>query len=241
MVQDEADLKAVQRLRYDVFVSELGGQGETVDHARQLEHDRFDDFSDHMMLRDDRTGAVVAAYRIMRSDQAKAAGGFYSDAEFDLTPLRTSGRHLLELGRSCVHANYRGSAALFHVWTGLAQYVDMHGADLLFGTASLKGTDITELADALSLLHHSYLAPEHLRPKATPFHRMDLMPMNGIDRRETMVTLPPLLKAYLRLGGKVGEGAFVDHAFNCTDVCMVMDTQALNEKYARHYRPKAAE
>ena len=241
LVQDEAELKAVQRLRYDVFVSELGGQGATVDHDAQLERDRFDAFSDHMMLRDDRSGDVVAAYRVLRSDQAKAAGGFYTEAEFDLAPLHSSGRHLLELGRSCVHSDYRGSAALFHIWTGLAQYVDLHGADLLFGTASLQGVDMNTLARALSLLHHEHRAPVHLRPRATPFQSMNLLPLKDIDRRSTMIALPPLMKAYLRLGGQVGEGAYVDHAFNCTDVCMVMDTHALNEKYARHYRPTAAE
>ncbi len=241
MARDEADITAVQRLRYDVFIDELGGDGPDVDHTARLEQDHFDAFSDHVVLRSEKDNAVVAAYRVLRSDQARQAGGFYSETEFDLSPLKRSGRTLLELGRSCVRADFRGSAALFHIWSGLAQYVDLHGADLLFGTASLKGTDMAQLAHSLSLLHHLYSAPPELSPRATPYQSLNLVPLGGIDRATTMVSLPPLLKAYLRLGGQVGDGAFVDHAFHCTDVCMVMDTRTLNEKYARHYRQEAAE
>lgn len=241
LAQDEADLNAVQRLRYDVFVKELGGDGPGVDHALCLEQDRFDAFSDHMILRELGSGDVVAAYRVLRPPQASAAGGFYTESEFDLTTLKSSGRQLLELGRSCVRADFRKSAALFHIWSGLADYVDLHGCDLLFGTASLPGTDLTALSHPLSLLHDNYLAPADIRPVARPMQVMSLVAPDTIDRSATMIAMPPLLKAYLRLGARVGEGAFVDHAFNCTDVCIVMDTQKLNEKYARHYRTEAAE
>lgn len=241
LAQDAEDLRAVQALRYQVFVTELGGDGPGVDHRAQIETDRFDAHSDHMMLRDEASGAVIAAYRLLRRDQARAAGGFYSETEFDLSGLLSSGRPVLELGRSCVHAAYRGSAALFHVWSGLADYVRLHGVEVLFGTASFSSTDVQALSHPLSLLHHLYGAPAALRPRATPYQTMDLVPLERIDRRATMVALPPLLKAYLRLGGRVGEGAFVDHAFKCTDVCVVMDTQTLNDKYARHYRSEGAE
>ncbi|MBB93872.1 MAG: ornithine-acyl-ACP acyltransferase [Rhodobacteraceae bacterium] len=232
-----AALTEAQALRYDVFVRELGGQGALVDHDQGLERDAFDPFFDHMIVRDDATGAVVGVYRLLRDDQAAAAGQFYSEAEYDLAPLRRSGRRLLELGRSCLHRDYRGGAAMYHLWTGLADYVARHGIDILFGTASFHGTDIDALAEPLSMLHHNHLAPPDLRVRAVAehFQPMDLVPKDRLDRKRAMVAMPALIKAYLRLGGTVGEGAFVDHAFNTTDVCLVMDTARMNDRQKRIY------
>ncbi len=231
LARDAADLKAAQRLRYDVFVSELGGDGPLVDHDERLEKDRFDPFFDHLLLLDEaKNGAVVGVHRLLREDGAKAAGQFYSEDEYDLGPLRRSGRKLLELGRSCVAPDYRGGTGLFHLWQGLADYVLAHGVEILFGTASFHGTDITPLAQSLSLLHHRHLAPEPLRVRARAYQPMDLVSEKNIDRKAAMLQIPPLIKAYLRLGGCVGDGAFVDHAFNTTDVCLVMDTAKMTER-----------
>lgn len=239
----QADLLAAQALRYDVFVRELGGGGALVDHENGLERDEFDPFFDHMIVRDDSTGAVVGVYRLLRGDQADRAGRFYSEGEYDLTPLRASGRKLLELGRSCLHPDYRGGAAMFHLWTGLADYVQRHGIEILFGTASFHGTDIAALAEPLSMLHHNHLAPPDLRVRAVDghFQPMDLIPKDRLDRRRAMLAVPALIKAYLRLGGTVGEGAYVDHAFNTTDVCLVMDTARMNDRQKRIYTGARAE
>lgn len=239
----DGDLRAAQRLRYDVFVRELGGGGAMVDHDRQLEKDRFDPFVDHMLLHDDAIDAVVGVYRLMRSEMAQKVGQFYSQDEYDLTPLIRSGRKLLELGRSCVHPDYRGGTAMFHLWNGLAQYVKDHRVDILFGVASFHGTDVNALAAPLSLLHHRHLAPDSLRVKAHSkgLQRMDLIPEADFDRRKAMVQIPALIKAYLRLGGVVGEGAFVDHTFNTTDVCLIMDTANMNPRQSRIYTNRAYE
>ena len=231
LATSEADLRAAQRLRYDVFVDELGGDGPLVDHEARLERDRFDPFYDHLLLVDEaRSGAVVGVYRLMREDQAARAGQFYSEDEYDLAALRESGRRLLELGRSCLAPAYRGGPGMFHLWQGLASYVAEHGIDMLFGVASFHGTDIARLSAPLSLLHHRHLAPERLRVRARAehFQPMDLVPEAQIDRRAAMLQVPALIKAYLRLGGFVGEGAFVDRAFNTTDICLVMDTERLS-------------
>lgn len=237
MARTSDDLRAAQALRYDVFVRELGGGGAMVDHAAGLEQDRFDPFFDHMLLHDDAAGRVVGVYRMLRAEQAKAAGQFYSENEYDLTPLRATGRRLLELGRSCVHAQYRGGTAMYHLWAGLAEYVAQHRIDIMFGVASFHGTDAQALAQPLSLLHHRHLAPDPLRVRALAPHAQDmnLMPEDQIDRRAAMVQIPALIKAYLRLGGVVGAGAYVDHAFNTTDVCLIMDTGAMSERQKRIY------
>lgn len=230
-----AELRAAQRLRYEVFVSELGGGGAMVDHDARLERDRFDPFFDHLIAIDDATGQTIGVYRVLRDDQARAAGQFYSEDEYDLSVLRQSGRRLLELGRSCLHHDYRGGMAMYHLWQALAGYVAEHEIEVLFGVASFHGTDPAALAAPLSLLHHRHLAPEDLRVKAREYQPMDLIPEADLDRRQAMLRTPALIKAYLRLGGFVGEGAFIDHAFNTTDVCLILDTARMNDRQRRIY------
>lgn len=242
LARTQEDLQAAQRLRYDVFVEELGGGGAMVDHAQRLEKDRFDPYLDHLVLTDRTRGVVAGVYRVMRLDQAEAAGRFYSADEYDLTTLLTSGRRLLELGRSCLHRDYRGGMAMYHLWSGLARYIETHRIDVLFGVASFHGTDAPALAAPLSLLHHRHLAPPELRVRAQPeaFQPMDLVAEQDLDVRAAMLQVPSLIKAYLRLGGFVGEGAFVDHAFNTTDVCLILDTARMNQRQARLYQGQGA-
>lgn len=237
LARGEADLRAAQALRYDVFVRELGGDGPQVDHALGLERDGFDPFVDHLLLHDDETGQVVGVYRLLRQDQAARAGRFYSEDEYDLTPLIASGRRLLELGRSCLHPDYRGGTAMFHLWNALADYVQAHDIEILFGVASFHGTDVTALAQPLSHLYHRCLAPPRLRVTVRPPNgqRMDLLPEDQIDRRAAMLAVPALIKAYLRLGGVVGDGAYVDRVFNTTDVCLILDTADMNARQRRIY------
>jgi putative hemolysin len=238
LARDEADLTAACRLRYEVFVRELGGDGPLVDHARGLERDRFDPFCEHLLLIDRaRAGgaAVVGVYRVMDLAGAARAGRFYSEDEYDLAPLRAGGRRLLELGRSCLHADYRGGTAMYRLWQGLAALVAARRIEILFGVASFHGTDPAALAGPLSYLHHWHLAPPELRVRSRVFQRMDLMAREAVDRRAALIDTPALIKAYLRLGGCVGEGAFVDHAFNTTDVCLVMDTARMNARVRAIY------
>lgn len=236
LARDAADIEAAQRLRYRVFVEELGSDGEMVDHEARLERDRFDAHFDHLLLFDaardapDPRDRVVGVYRLLPSDRLDRVGQYYSEDEYDLTVLRQSGRRLLELGRSCLLPDYRGGTAMWHLWNGLAGYVAENGIEVLFGVASFHGTDVAALSGPLSLLHHRHLAPEDLRVRAQPdhFQRMDLVAPDALDRRAAMLAVPALIKAYLRLGGFVGEGAYVDHAFNTVDVCLVLDTARMN-------------
>lgn len=245
LARDERDLQAAQRLRYRVFVQEMGGDGDMVDHDRQLECDRLDPFFDHLLLVDERRDAallddVVGVYRLLPGERAAEAGGFYSANEFDLSALHRSGRRLLELGRSCVHADHRGGMALIRLWNGLADYVMSRDIDILFGPASFHGTDAAILAQPLSFLHHNHLAPTELRVTAQggEFQRMELLEADHVDRWAAMLAIPPLIKAYLRLGGCVGDGAWIDRAFNTTDVCLVMDTARMSDKQRDFYTRK---
>lgn len=236
----EQDKLAAARLRYSVFVEELGGTGEGVDHSGRFETDEYDPFFDHLILVDnarDSSGLdyVIGVYRVLRDDQMIKLGRFYSEDEYDLTPLKNSGRKLLELGRSCVHPEYRGGIAMFQLWQGLSDYVNEHGIEVLFGVASFHGTDVAAFAQPLSLLHHNHLAPEELRPVSKQYQSMNLVAKEDISRAAAMKSMPSLIKAYLRLGGVVGDGAFIDHAFNTIDVCLVMDTDRLSARHREIY------
>lgn len=242
--ENEADVRAAQSLRYRVFVEELGGGGDGVDHVARLERDAFDPMCRHLVLRDltrPEGDQVVGVYRLLTEAGATEAGRFYSEAEYDLEPLRRSGRRLLELGRSCLHPDYRGGAAMYHIWAALADYVTSEGVEILFGVASFHGTDPDALAAPLSILAHRHLAPPELRVTARPPDAVPLarLPEGGYDRIAAMKQVPSLTKAYLRLGGCVGQDAWIDRQFNTTDVCMILDTTQLNDRARAIYtRPR---
>jgi putative hemolysin len=242
LARDAQDLAAAQRLRYRVFVEELGASGSLVDHEAKLERDAFDDVFEHLLLIDETRAArgldtVVGVYRLLTSDRMALAGRYYSEGEFDLGPLKASGRRLVELGRSCVHPDYRGGASMLLLWNGLAEFVLERGIEVMFGAASFHGTDPAPLAQALSFLHHNHLAPDSLlvRAKGPDRQEMALLGAKDVDRAAAMKMIPALIKGYLRLGGFVGDGAFIDRDFNTIDVCLVMDTEKMSARHREFY------
>ena len=241
LARNGAEREASYALRYRVFFDEMGARPdpETATAARDI--DGFDPVADHLLVLDHDLGegsaAVVGTYRLIRREAAAKVGGFYSAREYDIAPLLAYPGRILELGRSCVQEDYRSRGTLQLLWRGIAAYVFHHRIDLMFGCASLPGTDLDALAPALSYLHHRHMAPPGLRPRALPhrFVAMDRVDPRGINLRATLAGLPPLLKGYLRLGGFVGDGAVLDADFNTTDVCVVVKTDLITDKYSRHY------
>ena len=124
---------------------------------------------------------------------------------------------------------------MFHLWSGLAEYVAQHRIEILFGVASFHGTDLSVLANPLSMLQQNHLAPSTLRVRAKSYQPMDLVPPEELDRRQAMIDMPALIKAYLRLGGCVGDGAFIDRKFNTTDVFLILDTEKMSARQKRIY------
>ncbi|WP_134681615.1 GNAT family N-acetyltransferase [Paracoccus ravus] len=245
LATEEHDLLSAQRLRYRVFVEELGADGPLVDHDRRLECDEFDTVVDHLVLVDTRRPVeslnhVVGVYRLLPGERAEDFGRFYCDTEYDLDPLKRSGRSLLELGRSCVDPEYRGGSGMFLLWNALAEYVLNRGVEILFGVASFHGTDAEALAQPLTWLHHHHLADPGIRPVARScgYQRMDLVGAQDLDRRIAVTSMPPLIKAYLRIGGAIGEGAYLDHDFNTTDVFLLVDTAAMSAKHRKFYETR---
>ncbi|WP_203071173.1 GNAT family N-acetyltransferase [Falsiroseomonas ponticola] len=245
IAETAAEIDAAQALRFQVFYEEMGARADAATLEARRDGDEFDAVADHLLVLDHDLGngpeAVIGTYRLIRRPAAERLGRFYSAGEYDIAPLLAFPGEVMELGRSCVAAAYRTRGTLQLLWRGIAAFVFRHRIDLMFGCASLAGTDVDALAPQLSYLHANHLAPPALRPRAVPGRHvaMDRIPPGDLDMRAAMVALPPLVKGYLRLGGFVGDGAVIDHQFNTTDVCIVVKTDLITDKYYRHYERTA--
>jgi len=245
LAESAAEVDAAQALRYRVFYDEMGAQADAATRAALRDMDEFDAVADHLLVLDhdlgDGPAAVVGTYRLIRRQGAAKLGRFYSEGEYDISMLASYPGEVMELGRSCVAGPYRTRGTLQLLWRGIAAYVYRHRIDLMFGCASLPGTDLDALAPQLSYLHANHLAPPALRPRALPerYQAMDRIPLGAAETRAALHDLPPLIKGYLRLGGFVGDGAVIDAQFNTTDVCIVVKTDLVTEKYAKHYERTA--
>lgn len=237
-----AEIEAAQRLRYKVFYEEYKAVADEVTAATHMDVDEYDAITDHLVVLDESLPEgpeqIVGTYRLLRREMAEKHGRFYTSGEYDIQPLLASGAVLLELGRSCVLPPYRTRPVLQKLWQGIAHYVAEHNIGLMFGCASLHGTDITELAPQLSYLYHYHLATPELRPRAldSRYVDMNIIPKDDLNAKSVFASLPPLIKGYMRLGASVGDGAVVDAQFNTTDVCIVMPTHLVTEKYLKHYQ-----
>ena len=240
-----AEIEAAQRLRYRVFYDDMGAKPTPEMAASGRDFDDFDESCDHLLVIDRNRGdgaeGVVGTYRLQRRESEKFKR-FYTAGEYDVSRIASFPGRVLELGRSCVDSAYRTKMTMQMLWRGIAGYVFSHDIDLMFGCASLPGTDPEALAVPLSFLYHNNLAPEDVRLRALPelYTRMDLLPPDEVNARRAVATLPPLVKGYLRLGGFVGDGAVIDHQFNTTDVCVIVKTALITDKYFRHYDRTAA-
>jgi putative hemolysin len=248
LAENRSDIEAAQALRYRVFYEEMAAHPSAEAAAHRRDADEFDPVCDHFLVIDRRRAGessrgVVGTYRVLRRAQADRFGRFYSAAEFDIAPIVAHGGEILELGRSCVDADYRSGATMQLLWQAIAAYVFRHDIEVMFGCASLPGTDPEALALPLSYLHHYHLAPPALRPRALAarYVSMSRIPVDAIDKKAALASLPPLIKGYLRLGGFVGDGAVVDPQFNTTDVSIVVKTELVTDKYVRHYERKRRE
>jgi len=251
LAASDAEIDAAQALRYRVFYEEMQARPSAEAAVSRRDRDAFDAYCDHLLVIDERRGmgaaGVVGTYRLLRRAVAMQSGGFYTATEFDIGPLLAYPGEILELGRSCVDPAYRTRPTMQLLWRGIASYVFQNDIKVMFGCASLPGTDPEALAVPLSYLHHYHLAPLPLRARALPdrYVGMNLLPHGDIDpnaavaqfdSRAAIAALPPLIKGYLRLGGLVGDGAVIDPQFNTTDVCLIVVTDRITDKYFNHYQ-----
>ena len=241
LARTDAEVDASQALRYRVFYEEMGAQPDADTARLGRDADAYDAVADHLLVLDHRRGdgaeAVVGTYRLIRAQAAAQIGRFYSASEYDISKILAFPGEILELGRSCVDPLHRNRNVMQLLWSGIAAYVALHKIDLMFGCASLHGTDPDALATHLTYLTTHHLAPADICPRALPEHyvAMNRLDPASIDPRRALAALPPLVKGYLRLGGFVGDGAVIDRQFNTTDVAVVVKTDLITEKYVKHF------
>lgn len=243
----ERDIRRAQRLRYRVFFEDGGAVPDPADAAVRRDRCPFDEASDHLVVIDtarlDAEGRLkpktIGTYRLMRSDMAARQSGFYTASEFDVAALlaRHAGHRFLELGRSCVHPNYRSKRVIELLWRGIGLYAAHHGSDVLIGCASLAGVDVQAHAVSLSFAYHYAAAEPDWRVSPLPGRgvRMDRLPIEAIDPRAAMAALPPLVKAYIRVGSRFGQEAVIDHQFGTTDLFTLLPLASADPRYLAQF------
>jgi putative hemolysin len=248
LAKGEAEVRACQRLRFRVFYDERGAVADSDAARASLDADRFDPICDHLVVvrEGDKAagdsvcladGELVGTYRLLRQEVAERNGGFYTQHEFDVAPMIAAHPtfRFLELGRSCVLAPYRTKPVVELLWQGIWNYVRRHRIDVMFGCASLEGTEPAAHQMALGYLAGYKPAPPEWRIAALPGRRVDMEPTGLADPKAALRVLPPLIKGYLRLGCYVGDGAVIDRQFNTIDVLIVLPVQAINPRYFAHF------
>jgi putative hemolysin len=234
LASSDSEVREAQALRYRVFGEELGAK--LKEGASGLDIDEFDAYCQHLLVRDTRTGQVVGCTRILTDRNAEKLGGFYSESEFDLGAIPKLTGRLLEVGRTCISAEFRQGSAIAVLWSGLAAFIQLHGFDYLFGCASMPlGEDDIQAAAIMNRLRRQAMVESDLRviPKT---------PLRTTQVSETILDapLPALLRAYVRLGAKVCGEPCRDPDFEVADVLMLLDVDQLNPTYSRHFLERAA-
>jgi len=247
LAQTAAEVRQAQKLRYRVFYQEGSANPNPARLLARRDVDAYDAICDHLLVIDHASPergalnrpAVVGTYRLLRQPLAEDYGGFYTAGEFDIGGLIGRHGHLqfLELGRSCVLAEYRNKRTVELLWHGIHAYVLQNRCDVMIGCASIEGTDPKQLALPLSFLHHYARAPEQWRARALPerYIEMNRLSKEAIDPKAALRGLPPLIKGYLRLGAHVGDGAVIDREFGTTDVLIVLPMSAIQKRYFEHF------
>ena len=230
--QHQDEVREAQRLRYAVFAAEMGARLPQTLPGHDI--DLFDDYCEHLLVRDTASHQVIGTYRVLTPAQAKRAGSTYSDTEFDLTRLRGIRQRMVELGRSCVHAEHRHGGVIMALWGALFEFMDRNQLDTMIGCASIpmlhNGVVTGDAAASIWYqLRQTHLADiqYHVRPRLP-------LPVEELDHSLAMDP-PALIKGYLRLGAKVMGAPAWDPDFNTADLPMMMRTADLPARYRKHF------
>lgn len=224
----ETEILDAQKLRYRVFGEEMGAKLNT--RTPGVDRDIYDPFCEHLIVRDEDQGAIVGTYRILSPEAARRVGGYYSENEFDLTRLQHLRGRMVEIGRSCIDAEYRSGAVITLLWAGLARYMKENGYDYLVGCASISMADGGHLAASL----YNQLKDKHLAPLEYRVFPRTALPLDKLHV-DLEAEAPPLIKGYLRAGAWIcGEPAW-DPDFNTADLPILMPMNRLDDKYAKHF------
>jgi putative hemolysin len=232
LAQCASEIREAQKLRYRVFAEELGARLNCREPG--VDHDLYDPYCEHLIVRDEDGGRIVGTYRILAPQAAKRVGGYYSENEFDLTRLQLLREGMVEIGRSCIDPDYRSGAAIALLWSGLARYMAQGGYRHLIGCASIGMADGGHAAASLYHGLAAHLAPIEYR--VFPRHPLPLGRL--FDGRPA--EMPPLIKGYLRAGAWIGGEPAWDPDFNTADLLILMPMSRVDQRYARHFLERKA-
>ena len=241
LAKTEAEIVAAQKLRYQIFFEEDGAKPSDEVLKQKRDFDKFDTYCDHLIAIDRTAGDnpenyVIGTYRLLRKPGAKALNKWYSQSEFDVEKFMNYDGEVLELGRACVHKDFRTKIVMQMLWNGLAAYMFDFDIKLMFGCGSFLGTDVNASKEALSYLYYNHVATGDLEISARTKNAVPypIMPKEEINEKRAFMALPTMIKGYLRVGCKVSKSIFVDYEFNTFDVCIIFETKNLKQSYLDH-------
>lgn len=229
LARTDDELEAIQRLRYQVFTEEMNAV--FPDGANGIDADRFDPWCEHLMVQEINTGRVVGTYRLLTPANAVKAGGYYSESEFDLSGLGSLYSGLVEVGRSCTHADYRNGSVIMLLWTGIAQLVQHYGFRYVLGCASVSLRDDGVTAAEVWRAARKLMAQRPDVPRVTPLNRY---PVEKLDST-LPARVPPLIKGYLKLGASICGDPAWDPDFNTADFPVLLDVETMDHRYRKHF------
>ncbi len=229
LARTQAELECLQRLRFQVFTQEMNAV--FPDQHNGLDIDRFDPWCEHFMVTEPEENRVVGTYRLLTPENANKAGGYYSESEFDISALDALRPSLVEVGRSCIHPDYRNGSAIMMLWGGIAALTRVGGYRYLLGCASVSlRDDGVTAAEVWRVAQKSMQDNKHI-PHVQPLNRYPVERLNS----DLPARIPPLIKGYLKLGATIcGEPAW-DPDFNTADFPVLLDLEAMDERYKRHF------
>ncbi|WP_148861906.1 GNAT family N-acetyltransferase [Marinobacter fonticola] len=236
ITRDPATLEAAQRLRYRIFSEEYDSDlGAT---TPGIDQDDYDAHCDHLVVTDIQTGQLVATSRVLHQRDAEKAGGFYSEGEFDLSSLYQLPGQLAELGRTCVHSDYRAGATISLLWASVAEYLVLENVDYLIGCASISMADGGHKAWRIT----QQLQQRYMTNKAQRVSPRRALPhLTNATENGQNPDIPPLIRAYMRLGARVCGEPCWDPEFRCADLLVLLEVKKLASRYSRHFMPPATE
>jgi len=226
------EVRDAQRLRYQVFANEMGARLPVTMAGHDI--DLFDDYCEHLLVRDGQSGEVIGTYRVLTPAQSKRVGGTYTDTEFDLTRLRFMRERMVELGRSCVHADHRHGGVILALWGALFEFMSRNQLDTMIGCASIPMLHNGVVSGDAAASMWKQLAKTNLA--SIEFHVRPRLPL-PIDELDADLPVEPpaLIKGYLRLGAKILGAPAWDPDFNTADLPMMMQVKDLPLRYRKHF------
>ncbi|HEY1096781.1 MAG TPA: GNAT family N-acyltransferase [Alphaproteobacteria bacterium] len=247
LAADLHEIEAAQHLRYKVFYDEMGASPIHDMAALQRDYDHYDPFCDHLIVIDENASEgqkIVGTYRIFTDRKAKDANlPLYTETEFDISKMRAAGKNgkpgnIMEMSRSCILPDYRNKTVINLLWKGIAVYVFKNEIDYLIGVPSFNGLDIRQHEESLAYLNAFHRVDESICPTVLPehYHALPVRDPESFDQKKAFNDLPPLIKGYLRIGCKIGDGYYIDEQFNMVDICIILEIDKVTDRYFSHYK-----